>query len=96
MRVFYSNYGGKLKVSPTGLIEEQTEKQFLLHLSNVWKLLKDYQLDEFMTIKEAQFMVHKLNTIKRKGYNDTNLLDFEIFEDFIVQASFTMFTRPPK
>lgn len=49
-----------------------------------------------MTIKEAQYLVQRLNTLKKKTYNDNNLLDFEIFEDFIVQASFTMFTRPPK
>ncbi len=34
--------------------------------------------------------------MKKKPYNDINLLDYEIFEDFIVQASFTMFSRPPK
>lgn len=34
--------------------------------------------------------------MKKKSYNDINLLDYEIFQDFIVQAAFTMFSRPPK
>ena len=59
-------------------------------------MFKDFELDEFMTIREAQYLAQKINAMKKKSYHDTSLLDFEAFEDMIIQASLTMFTRPPK
>lgn len=67
-----------------------------MQVATVWKLFKDYELDEFMSIREAQYLIQKINTQKKKPYYDTSLLDFEAFEDFIVQASLTMFSRAPK
>jgi hypothetical protein len=76
LKVFYANYGGKLRPNSISLFEELAEKQSLMQVANVWRLFKDYELDEFMTIREAQYLVQKINTQKKKSYCDMNLLDF--------------------
>lgn len=96
LKIFYSNYGGKLRPNSISLFDEMAEKQSLMTVANVWKLFKDFELDQFMTIREAQYLVQKINSQKKKSYYDTSLLDFEAFQSFIIQASLTMFSRLPK
>ena len=96
LKILYSNYSGRLKPNSISCFDEMGEKLGLMQTASFWKIFKDFELDEFMTIREAQYLVQKINTIKKKSYHDTSLLDFEAFEDLIIQASLTMFTRPPK
>lgn len=49
-----------------------------MQLANVWKLLKDHYLDEFITIKEVQRIVQKLNAAN-KTFKDSLLIDFDLF-----------------
>jgi hypothetical protein len=41
-------------------------------------------------------LTQKVNNIKNPNAVDYQILDFEGFVEFIKQASFLMFTRPPK
>lgn len=76
LRLFYSTYGGKLRPNSLGLFDELAEKNSLMQVADAWKLLKDYRLDEFITIRETQYLVQKINAQNKKPYGDTNLLDF--------------------
>ena len=96
LKILYTNYSGKLKTNSVSCFDEMGEKLSLMQIASLWKMFKDFKLDEFMAIREAQYLVQKINTIKKKSYYDTSLLDFEAFEDIIIQTSLTMFTRPPK
>ncbi len=96
IKILYSNYSGKLKTNSISCFDEMGEKLSLMQIASCWKMFKDFELDEFMTIREAQYLAQKINTIKKKSYHDTSLLDFEAFEDMIIQTSLTMFTRSPK
>ena len=42
LKVFYSNYGGKLRPKSISLFDELAEKQNLMTVANVWKLFKDF------------------------------------------------------
>ena len=59
-------------------------------------MLRDHTLDEFITVKECQYLVNRVNYKLDKKFDDMSCLDFEGFEKFIIQASYAMFTRPPK
>ena len=48
----------------------------LMQLASVWKMFKDFELDEFMTIRETQYLVQKITTQKKKSYHDTSMLDY--------------------
>lgn len=47
--------------------------------ANVWKLLRDHNLDLFITVKEVQHTVQRINAHLKKEYKDSSLLDFEVF-----------------
>jgi hypothetical protein len=64
--------------------------------ANVWKLLRDHYLDEYITVNEVQFIVQKINAHLKKDYRDSSILDYEVFENFIIQVALAMFSRPPK
>lgn len=64
--------------------------------ANVWKLLKDHYLDQHITVNEMQFLVQKINANLKKEYRDSSILDYEVFENFLIQAALAMFSRPPK
>lgn len=68
----------------------------LMQTANVWKLIRDHDLDEFITVKEVQFTVQKINSYLKKQYSDSSLLDYEAFENFLIQVALIMFSRPPK
>lgn len=42
LKVFYSNYGGKLRPNSINYFDEIAEKQSLMTVANVWKLFKDF------------------------------------------------------
>ena len=64
--------------------------------ANVWKLLKDHKLDEFITVNEVQYLVQKINAHLKKDFRDSSILDYEVFENLLIQAALAMFSRPPK
>ena len=47
-------------------------------------------------MKECQYLVKRINFRLEKKFEDMGCLDFEGFEQFVVQASYSMFTRAPK
>lgn len=47
-----------------------------MQVASAWKLFKDFELDEFITIRETQYLVQKINTHNKKSYYDTSMLDF--------------------
>lgn len=49
-----------------------------------------------MNVKEIQHLIKTVNKTLNKQMDDPTSLDYEAFEQFIIQASFIMFTRPPK
>ena len=76
LKILYSNYSGKLKPNLISLFDEMGEKLSLMQLASVWKMFKDFELDEFMTIRETQHLVQKITTQKKKSYHDTSMLDY--------------------
>lgn len=44
--------------------------------ANVWKLLRDHNLDYFITIKEVHHTIQKINANLKKEYKDSSLLDY--------------------
>lgn len=95
-KVYYHNYGGRQRPNTLRLFDEHSERSHLMQSANVWKFLRDHYLDQFITVKEVQFYVQKINANLKKEYKDSSLLDFEVFENFIVSASLAMFSRPPQ
>eukprot|EP00919_Chromeraceae_sp_WS-2016_P028599 GHVR01067663.1.p1 GENE.GHVR01067663.1~~GHVR01067663.1.p1 ORF type:complete len:130 (-),score=12.02 GHVR01067663.1:782-1171(-) len=67
-----------------------------MQTANVWKLCKDHTLNEFVSIREVQSLVYKVNNRLKNELKDSSLLDFDAFEEFIIQVSMVMFSRPPK
>lgn len=47
--------------------------------ANAWKLLRDHNLDNFITIKEVHYTIQKINALLKKEYKDSSLLDYEVF-----------------
>ena len=66
----------KSKTNNLNLFDDLAERNSVMQVANVWKLFRDHFLDEFMTVKQAQFLVQKINASKKKSYNDMSLLDF--------------------
>ena len=51
IKLYYNIYGGRLRPNAVKLFEQLSEKNSLMQSANVWKLLKDHTLDEFITVK---------------------------------------------
>lgn len=96
LRVYYNVYSGFQKPKTLDLFDKIAEKGNYIYAKAIWKLLKDHSLDEFISVKEVQYLIKKINTKLDKRFDDMSCLDYEGFEQFIIQASFSMFTRPPK
>lgn len=47
--------------------------------ANVWKLLKDHRLDEYISVNEVQYLVQKINAHLKKDFRDSSILDYEVF-----------------
>lgn len=76
--VYFNTYAGTFRTNNALLFDKLDEKKQLMQLANVWKLLKDHYLDEFITIKEVQRIVQKLNAAN-KTFKDSLLIDFDLF-----------------
>ena len=50
-----------------------------MQAANVWKFLRDHYLDQYISVKEVQYYVQKINANLKKEYKDSSLLDFEVF-----------------
>ena len=79
MKVYYHNYGGKLRPNTLKLFEDVSHNGYMMQIANVWKLLRDNDLDLFITVKEIQHTVQKINAHLKKEYQDYSMLDFEVF-----------------
>ena len=96
LKIYYHEYSGFHKPKALDQFDKIAEKGNFLYNKSLWKLLRDHTLDEFITVKECQHLIKKINYKLDKKFDDPSCLDFEGFEQFIVQASYAMFTRPPK
>jgi hypothetical protein len=96
LKVYYHNYGGKLRPNTIPLFDDISQTAYLMQSANVWKLLRDHDLDLFISVKEVHFTIQRINGHLKKDYKDSSLLDYEVFENFIVQVAIIMFSRPPK
>lgn len=59
-------------------------------------MFRDHTLDDFINVKQVQFLSKKVNYNLNKDFDDATALDYEGFENFMIQASICMFSRPPK
>ena len=50
-KIYYHNYGGKLRPNTIKLFDDLSERGNLMQAANAWKLLKDHNLDEYITSK---------------------------------------------
>lgn len=96
LKVYYSNYSGHHKPRKLDNFAEISDQYNMLYSKSVWKFLKDSSLDEFLKVKECQDICKNVNMKLKKSFQDPTGLDYEGFEEFILQVSFAMFTRPPK
>lgn len=74
--MYYHNYGGKLRPNTIKLFDDISHTANLMQSANVWKLLRDHNLDLFITVKEVQHTVQRINAHLKKEYKDSSLLDF--------------------
>jgi len=79
LKVYYHNYGGKLRPNTIPLFDDISQTAYLMQSANVWKMLRDHDLDLFISVKEAHFTIQKINAHLKKDYKDSSLLDFEVF-----------------
>lgn len=96
LKVYYGNYSGHLKPKKLDNFTEIANHYSLMTSSGLWKLLKDHSLDDYLSVRECQFLCKRINIKLKKDFQDMTCLDYEGFEQFILQGSFAMFTRPPK
>ena len=95
-KVYYHHYGGKLRPNNIQLFDDISQSAHLMQAANVWKMLRDHSLDQFISVREAHYTIQTINAHLKKEYKDSSLLDYEVFENFLVQAALIMFSRPPK
>ena len=75
-KVYYTNYGGKLRPNTLKLFEDVSHQAYLMQSANAMKLLRDNDLDLFITVKEVQHTVQKINYSLKKNWQDSSLMDF--------------------
>ncbi len=80
IKLYYNVYGGRLRPNNVKLFEELSEKNSLMQSANVWKLLKDHTLDEFITVKQVNYIIQKVNAILKKQFADSLHLDLQTFQ----------------
>jgi len=66
LKLYYNNYGGKLRPNVLKSFDELSEKSHLMQSANVWRLLKDHALDQYITHKEVHYIVQKINARMKK------------------------------
>lgn len=66
LKVLYSNYSGHHKPKKLDNFIEIAEKYHLLTSSSLWKLLKEHCLDEYLTVREVNFLCKKININLKK------------------------------
>ena len=96
LKTYYNEYSGFHKPKVLDDFDKLAERGKFLFAKSLWKMLRDHTLDEFITVKEVQFLVKRINSKLEKKFDDPGCLDFEGFENFIIQGSYVMFTRSPK
>lgn len=65
-KIYYNNYGGKLRPNTIKLFEDISERGNLMQTANVWKWLRDHYLDQYITVNQVQFIVQKINAHLKK------------------------------
>jgi hypothetical protein len=65
-RVYFHNYGGKQRPNTLKLFDDVSHTGYLMQSANVWKLLRDNDLDLFITMREVQHTVQKINAHLKK------------------------------
>lgn len=96
LRVYFTHYCGKKHGMTTKFFDEISERHTLLHTSNIFKMVNEHGLSNYITMREIQVLARKVNYKLAKDRDDPEMMDFEAFKEFVTQMCYTMFTRPPK
>ena len=88
----YANSGFSGK--DTGPFSKIEKKMQLISLTEIWKILRDHDLDGLLSQEELAVLVRLTNSEIMK---DTNLkwLSFDGFKNLLVQIAIFIFSRPP-
>ena len=78
-RVCYHDNGGKLRPNTMRLFEDVSHSGTMMQGANAWRWLRDNDLDLFISVKEVQHLVQKINAHLKKEYQDYSYMDFEVF-----------------
>ena len=66
MKVYYAAYSGFHKPQAIKLFDEIADQSHMLYSSALWKFIKDHALDEFINVKEMQFLCKRINKRLKK------------------------------
>ena len=66
LKVYYHNYGGKLRPNTLKLFEDVSHIANMMNTANISKMMRDNNLDLFISVKEIQHTVQKINTHLKK------------------------------
>ncbi|EAR92754.2 hypothetical protein TTHERM_00322980 (macronuclear) [Tetrahymena thermophila SB210] len=64
--------------------------------AEVWKMIKDYELIQYITQEEHKTIFKLINTNYLNKKNDFQQIDFKGFEQYIIQFSYKFCSKPPQ
>lgn len=79
LKVYYNVYSGHNKPQNLDSFDQIAQKVNLLYSANLWKMLKEHGLDEYINSREVQYLCKKINNSLNKKFDDMTALDYEGF-----------------
>lgn len=76
MKLYYNIYSGHIKPKNLDSFDQIAQKVNLMYSAHLWKFLKDHTLDEFITVREVQYLSKKINHNLEKKFDDSTALDY--------------------
>lgn len=96
IRFMYIKYSGSIgEVKVVKDFDEFAQRTQAIKAADIWKMLREHGLDEYITVFECSELV-KLVNYRSGNKNDPLVLDYTGFERCLVQLAAFMFSRPPK
>lgn len=97
LKVVFLNYSGQKKGHVLNNFDQMAQKKVVINSTSVYRLMKEFGFEDYITLREVQQLCQKINIeMNPLTTSDYQLLDVDGFVQFFKQASFLMFTRPPK
>ena len=96
LKLIFNQYSGHKKGEIPQNFDEIAQKNVFVSSSGLYKFLKDFGFEDYVTLKEVQYLTQKINIELNPQTSDFQILEPDGFIEFIKQVSFLMFTRPPK